>query len=899
MFLYIFAALTAYYILKPLRSGLFLSNLPSNRLVYAYWLSALLAGTLVTPLFRIGRRVSAITLITVTNLLFIATLFYFRWAIGRDFGLLPYVYYVYVQIAPVLVVAQFWLLAGYVYDNRQAKRLFGLLGAGASAGSLMGSIVVQNFRRTLGIGWLLILCVGICAGLIVVSRLVWRRRRRDPALQAEQRRLGAESEKLSDLLATVFGSRHLRLIALLILLTMITSQLADWQINDAVQRTFSGLPENRQQARIDEFFAGFNFYTNLVGIALQVVATGFVVRRLGIWAATLFLPVAVFGSSIGVLLVPALLTAVIVEGSDSVFRYSLNRAGLELLYLPLSPEVRKKIKLFIDVFIDRVGRALAGVIVFAVTRQYLPLGLRGTAVAILVLSGVSIYVCIRLRKTYVGAFQQQLARRELDLSEARSVTDRGTVVLLLDALKSSQERQILFALGLLQSVEGADFSERLLPLLAHPTPHVRAGAVRALSASPGDFSAEIAPMLSDVSEDVVRAAVGYLCSRATGARASLIHSLLEHQQTSVGLAAADWLSEHEVRGVSLSSQFVQQLASARNETDAGTKRQIAARLTAKLPPADSVAILRALLRDPDPKVSARAALAAGAAGHMALLFDVAGLLPYRRLRPAAREALLKYGPDIAGTLGDLLADQKRGISLRRELPWVLGRMPTNRAAAALVEHLDVQDPLLKYRVVKALNRIHARQPDLPPPNPAIAGRVYSETRAYYEALVLWQAFETNGPAGTRTLLSRALRERLDLNLELIFRLLGLRYKQQDIYNAYEALRGTRADRRASALEFLENVLHKDLKAIILPLIEEPSAERLISRAGSLFGIQSVRREEALRIIVQQKDVWLKACALHEIGRECLLDLRDVCRNLSNDSEPLIRETAVWALEQCA
>ena len=290
-------------------------------------------------------------------------------------------------------------------------------------------------------------------------------------------------------------------------------------------------------------------------------------------------------------------------------------------------------------------------------------------------------------------------------------------------------------------------------------------------------------------------------------------------------------------------------------------------------------MLHQLLDDPAVEVRQAAIRAAGSLGGPGLLFEIIRCLTARDVRRAARESLLMYGPHVVGTLGDILADPRRELALRREIPWLLARIHSRHSANLLVEQLEVKDPLLKYRVVKALNRLHAHVPDLPPANPAIAGHIYAQTRSYYEALVLWQAFEPDARGDGVALIQRALKERLDQNLEVIFRLLGLQYPQNDIYSAYNALRGTRADRRASALEFLDNLLHKNLKTIILPLLEEPSADRLISRASALFGIQTVGRSEALRIILNQPDVWLRACALHEIGRECLTEFLDECRNL--------------------
>jgi AAA family ATP:ADP antiporter len=310
-----------------------------------------------------------------------------------------------------------------------------------------------------------------------------------------------------------------------------------------------------------------------------------------------------------------------------------------------------------------------------------------------------------------------------------------------------------------------------------------------------------------------------------------------------------------------------------------------------------VAALRGLLGEADPAVVGAAAEAAGKAGHLELLLDIAGMLPDRRRRSAAREALVAYGHRGAGALGDLLVDPEHDPAVRREIPWVLGRIATPRSADILVEQLGTTDPILKYRVVKALNRMHEHHPELPAARSDIARQIQSQTRSYYEALVLWQALQP-GANGTR-LLVRALRERLDQHLELIFRLLGLQYPQKDIYSAYTALQGERADRRGAAIEFLDTLLRSDLKTLILPLVEESSAERLIERAVAAFGIEAKQPDEALRIILEAGDTWLRACALHEIGDRRLRELRGLVEPLAEDREPLLRETAQWALERCA
>lgn len=173
--------------------------------------------------------------------------------------------------------------------------------------------------------------------------------------------------------------------------------------------------------------------------------------------------------------------------------------------------------------------------------------------------------------------------------------------------------------------------------------------------------------------------------------------------------------------------------------------------------------------------------------------------------------------------------------------------------------------------------------------------VIAQTMAYYEGLALCETLGHRVDGSANGLLGKALRERLDVELEMIFRLLGLSYPQKDIYFAYAALKGSRPQMRSSAIEFLDNVLKKNLKSIILPLLEEDSAERLLGRASRLFGVQMPGREEALRTILRQPDAWLKACALHAIGIDRVVELTDLCRQMLEDRDLLVRETADRAL----
>lgn len=897
MFSYIFGVLFFYYVLDPLRKGLFLKSFSSSQLPYAYFLTAICAGAIASLAFKLSRTRSAIALVTTINVAIIATLFYFRWAMGRELWYLPWVYFVYVKIVSVLSTAQFWLLAGYIYDERQAKRIYGLLGAGAILGATAGSFVPAFLSARLSTESMLMLCVAVCLILILLSQAAWRYRR--PEAETKPKAVTREEPKarLSELWPMIFGSRHLTMMVTLIFVILIATQIADWQLDDAAQRAFQGQPKER----FSEFYGRFSLITNILAMSVQLLATNFVVNRMGVFGAVIFLPASLFLSSISVLLYPALLTAALVRGSDTVARYSINRAGLEMLYLPLAPAVRKRLKIFVDVFVDRTGRAVAGIVILLLTTSYLPFGQRGTAAVAIVLTFLAVLACFQLRKTYVDAFRKQLTRREIELEDvSHYVTDKAAVELLVNTLERANERQMLYSFQLLQSVRDVDFSAQLFPLLQHASSNVREGAVRTLHALPVDCTAQAERALADPSDAVRLAAIDYLCAHNAGAVSApaRLESLLSHDRIEVRIAAARWAASGQN-----APAFVPSLQTIENLTAAEGSHAIAARaaaaaLVARLPEKDGLETLRRLIDDPAPSVAGAAAIAAGQAGQLKLVFNVVNMLASSQLRSAGREALLGYGERIVGTLGDLLGDSKLDIALRREIPWVLARIPAKRSVEFLVDNLDSADMLLKFRVVKGLNRLHESNPGLALPRAAIGERLFQETRSYYEILSISRSIEPDGEK-SRGLLSRALHERLDQKLEVIFRLLGLQYPQKDIYSAFVAWNETRPDRRTAAIEFLDNLLDKTLKPMILPLLEESSVDAQLAGARNLLGIKVAAREDALRRLLELPDVWLKACALHEVGEKRILALLSETRGLSANADPLIHETAAWAIARCA
>ncbi|MBD3167019.1 MFS transporter, partial [bacterium] len=140
MFAYLFLVIASLLIFKPVSTSLFLMNLGYEQLAWAYILVAAVSAVVV-PLYtrftssaRIVRLNLGSILVTVVSLLII-------WVIlkrGNEPDWFLYTFYVLVALVAVFLTTQFWLLANYVFDVREARRVFGFLGAGGIAGGITG-----------------------------------------------------------------------------------------------------------------------------------------------------------------------------------------------------------------------------------------------------------------------------------------------------------------------------------------------------------------------------------------------------------------------------------------------------------------------------------------------------------------------------------------------------------------------------------------------------------------------------------------------------------------------------------------------------------------------------------------------------------------------------------------
>ena len=174
---------------------------------------------------------------------------------------------------------------------------------------------------------------------------------------------------------------------------------------------------------------------------------------------------------------------------EASMRYSFNRTGMELLYLPLPADLKNRTKAFVDVFVDRVARGIGALLLVAVTTWF-AFGVRQIALLVIFFGALSIWLCVRARNEYVATIRKRLSARRLDLQSARvTVNDPGTLRLLEETANGEHPRQVTYALSLLQEVPGYDLGPMLDRLVTNNSGEVRAKVyeiARAINSAEGN-----------------------------------------------------------------------------------------------------------------------------------------------------------------------------------------------------------------------------------------------------------------------------------------------------------------------------------------------------------------------------------------------------------------------------
>lgn len=402
MFANVFLILCAYYFIKPLREGWIavsdISGLTKMEVkAYSSFFQAFFLLFIVGWYGRLSEKWQRSRLVTRSTLFCISNMVLF-WFLqpGVFFNKLPFsgiVFYLWVGMFGVFVVAQFWTFCADIYDDETGNRLLPVIAIGATSGAAFGSEIVDLF---IGNGLLAsesLLLIGIIPLFIsiLLTRIVDTRQRKqiervqglvetnktkhsDKSLDTQKIKQKQEFGFLLAGAKLIFKSRLLLAIALLTLLNnwvntngenllfrVVQETLTDQAMLQGIVEPLSVLKFTRDGTTA--FYGNFFFWVNVVAMLLQAFVASRLLKHGGFAAIVLILPIIAMVSYTVMALVPVLIIVKIMKIAENSTDYSLNNTARHVLWLPLDSATKFHGKPAIDTLYVRMGDGFAALTV--------------------------------------------------------------------------------------------------------------------------------------------------------------------------------------------------------------------------------------------------------------------------------------------------------------------------------------------------------------------------------------------------------------------------------------------------------------------------------------------------------------------------------------------------------
>jgi AAA family ATP:ADP antiporter len=396
------ALLGGYYLLKTVRESLILAQGGAEVKAYSSAAQAILLFGVVPIYGWIATRINRNQMLRWTAIFFASNLLLFAYLGSR--GIREAVpYFIWVGIFNVFMVAQIWAFATDLYTEAQGKRLFPMLGTGASLGAAGGAWIAGKLIRPLGPYKMMLIAAAalcLCAGLSRWAGHVISDR-------------GGEREKKKDIEALgprggfqlLISDPYLRLIAALTILLNIVSLSGDFIFGKLVVIHANEVVGSSKQllaaraAYIGTYYANYYAWTNLVSFVIQAFLVWRIFKYIGVRGAQFILPGLSLATFSSVLLHPTLSVVRELKILENGTNYSLQNTVRNALLLPTSREAKYKAKAAIETFCVRLGDVLQAGIIFVGTRM-LHLTVAGFAAITIVVTGLWTLVAAALYREH-------------------------------------------------------------------------------------------------------------------------------------------------------------------------------------------------------------------------------------------------------------------------------------------------------------------------------------------------------------------------------------------------------------------------------------------------------------------------------------------------------------------
>lgn len=371
MFLWFFITTCAYYVIRPVRSSLLMTQIGPQALPWVYMATAAATGIAVflyAKCAALPRRL----LIGGTILFFTANLLVWRWLAaqtqaarlvgGGGWAWTAPAFYVWTDIFSIMAITIFWIYANDVFPPAKAKCLFGIIGAGGPAGGIAGAWLTEYLTSIVGTINLILVAAAIFMAAFFLFLALERLNRGFSAAAARTPRnaAGADLSELLPVMRWIFSSRFLLLLTIVVCMERMVPDFVDYIFQTLGKAAYLN------QDDYTRFFANFEKWRNVGALAATLLLTGAILNKAGVGFALACVPATILVLGGLFVLMPVLGVVILLKGLEEGQRHSWFKAGKEVTYTATDHDTIYRAKAYIEMFFYRLARGVAGFLILLI-----------------------------------------------------------------------------------------------------------------------------------------------------------------------------------------------------------------------------------------------------------------------------------------------------------------------------------------------------------------------------------------------------------------------------------------------------------------------------------------------------------------------------------------------------
>ena len=902
LFAYNFLATSIMVMGRIVRDTLFLNKYKGDRLMlsFMYIGVAILVSTatffytkrssfyrmdkLITSTFSIGIIFTLIFVGLVNN------------EISAAFGSL----YIFIELLGAFMMFQFWSFTNELLDSREAKRVLGFVGCGGIIASMAVGGTVGKLAALLGqVQYLLFInavCMAIC---IWIVRFMGQKYQSRLQRGVVSKTLTPKQAKAATSQVSITKTPYVKYIAVMIALIYVVVTLVDYQFKVVASDKISD-----PQKLAAYFGFVYSVFGGVFSLFFQLIATSRLLK-FSIFMSLGILPAILTLSSIFFIAVPPelmmfglaapLVAITMAKSGDSAFRYTINDAAIQLLYIPLDPKIKSRTKAIIDGMVKPIFIGVSGFILLAVSY----LGKAGIVSSdVKLISWIVTVIGILWLGTIIGIRSRYLSVLIDNIKKKRFGTNQLTMQLnvlqsiVQKAIESGDEEDLSLAIDMVESSGNAALGRDFVALLSKATPKIKVKILALMRRVESRYNTyNILKLFNDPDEEVLREAIltyGYIQMDKS---VKFISPFLDSEKILIREAAVIALIKYAgVAGAMAAGSYLK----AFFESESATDRAAAAYILGELGQKNMDQQLFALLNDPSPIVRRAAVNAASKINSNVFIPKLFYMLFDRDVSFDAAKVLSKFGEKILEPAADILSNELESYRLKSEVAKMLGDIYTPESVRLLSLSLDTESDELRNIVLnslkKLLSKVEKASIDKEPLKILLLREIYQYFQTLYFAVQIRKNLKTN-------CLSDVMSTKLDNCYQRIFSILSLMYGNSLFDNIYFNItrKFVLPSQRANALEIIDNIVDKDIRPIIVPLIESKTEEEKLNLGYQFFSVKKLKINDIIETFLSDDSEWVRCVTLYAIAHEHMTENYGRIQMFLYDPSPIVREAALYAM----